>query len=63
MEGGLLSEVLLLIKKDISEQIISTTYEEKDKREELYVLVKSLDLLGSKLQGMVNEADRIEENM
>lgn len=50
------------IKNDIALSIVRTSLDQKDKREELYMLTKAIDVLQVKLQEYVNEYDKIQEN-
>lgn len=62
MDSGILDDALLDIKKEIALAIISTSYDAKEQREELYMLTKALDALTMKLQGYVNQYERNQEN-
>ncbi|AEK81921.1 hypothetical protein [Salmonella phage 7-11] len=62
MEGGDLSILLQSIKHDIALSIVQTAFDEKVKREELYMLTKAIDGLQVKLQEYVNEYDKIQES-
>ena len=61
MEGDDLSNLLHEIKNDIALSIVQTTFDQKEKREELYMLTKAIDGLQVKLQEYVNEYDKIQE--
>lgn len=61
MEGGTMDTALLEIKKDIALDIIHTSYNDKERREELYMLTQALDALTMKLQGYVNIYERMQE--
>lgn len=60
VEGSDLLTLFTEIKKDLSNQIIMTKMDEKDKREDLYLMVHGLNLLEAKMQECVNEV--IKEN-
>ena len=62
MEGGDLSILLQSIKHDIALSIVQTSFDQKEKREELYMLTKAIDGLQVKLQEYVNEYDKIQES-
>lgn len=62
MSGGILDAALFDIKKDIALAIISTSYNDKERREELYMLTQALDALTMKLQGYVNQYEKSQEN-
>ncbi len=62
MEGGDLLLLLNDIKHDIALSIVHTAFDQKDKREELYMLTKAIDGLQVKLQEYVNEYDKIQES-
>lgn len=54
IESGL-DSVLLTIKQDIALDIIGTSPEEADIREDLYNLSRAIDAIKGKLQGCVND--------
>lgn len=62
MEGGTLSLLLEDLKEKTALSIVHTTFDQKDKREELYMLTKAIDGLQVKLQEYVNTYDKIQEN-
>lgn len=62
MEGDDLSNLLHELKNDIALSIVQTSFDQKEKREELYMLTKAIDGLQVKLQEYVNEYDKIQEN-
>ena len=57
-----MSLLLAEIKKDIALNIVQTAFDQKEKREELYMLTKAIDGLQVKLQEYVNSYERIQEN-
>ena len=61
MEGDDLSNLLQELKNDIALSIVQTSFDQKEKREELYMLTKAIDGLQVKLQECVNEYDKIQE--
>lgn len=61
MEGDDLSNLLQELKNDIALSIVQTSFDQKEKREELYMLTKAIDGLQVKLQEYVNEYDKIQE--
>lgn len=61
MEGDDLSILLQELKNDIALSIVQTSFDQKEKREELYMLTKAIDGLQVKLQEYVNEYDKIQE--
>lgn len=61
MEGDDLSNLLHELKNDIALSIVQTSFDQKEKREELYMLTKAIDGLQVKLQEYVNEYDKIQE--
>lgn len=62
MEGDNLSFILNEIKHDIALNIVRTSFDQKDEREELYMLTKALDGLQVKLQEYVNYETNQENN-
>ena len=62
MEGDDLSNLLQELKNDIALSIVQTSFDQKEKREELYMLTKAIDGLQVKLQEYVNEYDKIQES-
>lgn len=62
MEGGTLSLLLEDLKQKTALSIVHTTFNQKDEREELYMLTKAIDGLQVKLQEYVNTYDKIQEN-
>lgn len=62
MLGETLPFLLDDLKNDIALKIIHTNFDQKDKREELFMLTKAIDALKVKLQECVNEYDLIQEN-
>lgn len=61
VEGGDLSTLFEEIKKDLSNQIVMTKMDEKDKREDLYLMIHGLNLLDAKMQECVNEVTKENE--
>lgn len=61
MEGEDLSTLFSEIKKDLSNQIVMTKMDEKDKREDLYYMIHGLNLLEAKMQECVNEVTKENE--
>lgn len=61
MEGEDLSTLLNEIKKDLSNQIVMTQMSEKEKREDLYLMIHGLKLLEAKMQECVNEVTKENE--
>lgn len=61
VEGSDLLTLFTEIKKDLSNQIIMTKMDEKDKREDLYLMVHGLNLLEAKMQECVNEVTKENE--
>lgn len=62
MEGGTLALILNEVKNDTALNIVRTTFDQKDKREELYMLTKAIEVLQVKLQEYVNTYDKVQEN-
>lgn len=62
MEGGTLSLLLEDLKQKTALSIVHTAFNQKDEREELYMLTKAIDGLQVKLQEYVNTYDKIQEN-
>lgn len=62
MEGDSLLHIINDIKQDIALSIVHTSFNQKDEREELYMLTKAFDALKVKLQEYVNTYDEIQEN-
>lgn len=54
MEDGLLDELMSSISSDIASEIVSTSHDEHEKREELYHTSLALKRLKMKLQECVN---------
>lgn len=61
VEGTDLSTLFNEIKKDLSDQIVRTKMDEKDKREDLYLMIHGLNLLEAKMQECVNEVTKENE--
>lgn len=62
MEGDNLAFLFNELKNDIALTIIHTNFDQKDKREELFMLTKAIDALNVKLQECVNEYDKTQES-
>jgi len=62
MEGDSLSFILNELKQDIALNIVRTSFDQKDEREELYMLTKAIDGLQVKLQEYVNYETNQENN-
>lgn len=58
MKDGGLDLLLTDIKHKLALDIISTPYNAKDQREELYMLSKAADVFAMKLQEYVNEIEQ-----
>lgn len=58
IEGDGLSLLISDIKSKLALDIISTRFEDKEQREELYMLTKAADVFAMKLQEYVNEIEQ-----
>lgn len=61
-EGDILPQLLDEIKQEYALSIVRTSIDQKDKREELYMLTKAIDALKAKLQEYVNEYSKDQES-
>lgn len=62
MEGGTLALLLEDLKQQTALSIVNTSFDQNDKREELYMLTKAIDGLQVKLQECVNDYNQFQEN-